>query len=362
MACSPTSSRESSPASTPEPTRGTKRTQIDLELTKSGRQKAQKSCPLVGVGKHLARTVDMFHNPIAILKFGLEYDEDSEATYSTDDQRKYASFTSILLMDLDVEEKIYHPDTTAAMVKAIGKEIYEGQKSARLEDTHKLKRAVIDWLGDDVQPHISRTRKEGRGFNHSATAVQLCPAELPYSEEICIQLREGKCEIDGEPVSGLDWPVFVFAGRYNPHRPLEGLFQGNFLLKGYKMIFIAPSAVDSDGNDSRATRAGNAALHNMTHVTPASIAYVATQVYFALSSQTIFKKDNVVTDSMRFYNGILDFFDNPKFAVCAKEILAWWDMQIFPQTTQRTTNGKPKGTLARMAARLVDMTIQSDEA
>ncbi|KDQ61194.1 hypothetical protein JAAARDRAFT_124233, partial [Jaapia argillacea MUCL 33604] len=193
------------------------------------------------------------------------------------------------------------------------------------EDTHKLKHAVIDWLSDDIQPCISCAKKEGRGFNHSATTVLLCPAELPYSEEIHIQLLEGKCEIDGEPVSSLDWPVFVFAGHYNPHHLLEGLFQGNFLLKGFKMIFIAPSVVDSDGSDSQATRAGNAALHNMTHVTPALIAYVATQVYFALSSQTIFKKDNVVTNSMRFYNGILNFFDNPKFAVSAKEILAWWD-------------------------------------
>ncbi|KDQ51524.1 hypothetical protein JAAARDRAFT_139947, partial [Jaapia argillacea MUCL 33604] len=78
--------------------------------------------------------------------------------------------------------------------------------------------------------------------------------------------------------------------------------------------------------ESRATRAGNAMLNNMTKVTPASIAYVATHVYFALSSQTIFVKNNKVTDSINFYNGILDYFEDPNHAADVRDLLEWWDL------------------------------------
>jgi hypothetical protein len=47
------------------------------------------------------------------------------------------------------------------------------------------------------------------------------------------------------------------------------------LSKAYKHIFTSPSSVDKV---AKATRSGNARIHGMTRVTPASIAYIATQV------------------------------------------------------------------------------------
>jgi hypothetical protein len=48
-----------------------------------------------------------------------------------------------------------------------------------------------------------------------------------------------------------------------------------FFNKAYKHIFTSPSSV---GKEPRATRLGNARIHDMTHVTRASIAYIVTQV------------------------------------------------------------------------------------
>jgi hypothetical protein len=45
--------------------------------------------------------------------------------------------------------------------------------------------------------------------------------------------------------------------------------------QAYKHIFTSPSSVD---REPKATHSGNARIHGMTQVTPASIAYVATQV------------------------------------------------------------------------------------
>ena len=45
--------------------------------------------------------------------------------------------------------------------------------------------------------------------------------------------------------------------------------------QSFKHIFTSPSSVEKE---AKATRSGNARLHGMTSVTPASITYVATQV------------------------------------------------------------------------------------
>lgn len=55
--------------------------------------------------------------------------------------------------------------------------------------------------------------------------------------------------------------------------------------QGYKHIFTSPSSVEKE---PKATRSGNARIHGMTHVTPASIAYIATQVGSSIFSFTCF--------------------------------------------------------------------------
>ena len=48
-------------------------------------------------------------------------------------------------------------------------------------------------------------------------------------------------------------------------------------VKAFKHVFMSPSSVDQE---PKATRSGNTCIHGMTQVTPASIAYIATQVSF----------------------------------------------------------------------------------
>jgi hypothetical protein len=49
--------------------------------------------------------------------------------------------------------------------------------------------------------------------------------------------------------------------------------------QAYKHIFTSPSSVEKE---PKATRSGNARIHGMMQVTPASIVYVATQVSYLL--------------------------------------------------------------------------------
>jgi len=80
----------------------------------------------------------------------------------------------------------------------------------------------------------------------------------------------------------------------------------------------------------------------MTQVTPASIAYIATQVgpdillniplltislqlRFALSSASIFSRSDTITDSERFYNSVLELFEDVEEKREVDDLLAWWN-------------------------------------
>ncbi|KAF8834364.1 hypothetical protein BDN67DRAFT_915104 [Paxillus ammoniavirescens] len=65
-------------------------------------------------------------------------------------------------------------------------------------------------------------------------------------------------------------------------------------------------------------------------VTKASLAYVATQVRFALTSAQVFSRTDLVTDSERFYNSIIDLLDNPDEQDEVHQLLTWWNCQVFP--------------------------------
>lgn len=117
----------------------------------------------------------------------------------------------------------------------------------------------------------------------------LSHTELTY--RIKEKLRSGEMLIPGD-----QWPIFLYAGyKYDAEDPWQGLCRSSLLVsvscfgntrsrhlsnslwlsKAYKHVFTSPSSVDKT---TKATRSGNARIHGMTRVTPASIAYIATQV------------------------------------------------------------------------------------
>jgi hypothetical protein len=175
-----------------------------------------------------------------------------------------------------------------------------------------LKGAVLDWItprGQALNPSLSRHVKSDRGFHHERTGALLCPGGLDWSNSeyvfsvlfsghkthVMISARTKEKLRSGEmSVSGDQWPIFLYQGySYDPEDPWNGLLRSNILVsvsylwsfpdsnstcfQGYKHIFTSPSSVEKE---PKATRSGNARIHGMTRVTPASIVYVATQVNF----------------------------------------------------------------------------------
>lgn len=49
------------------------------------------------------------------------------------------------------------------------------------------------------------------------------------------------------------------------------------------------------------------------------------QVRFALTSSPVFSRTDTATDSERFYNSILDLFEDPNELADLNELIIWWN-------------------------------------
>ncbi|KAG1840660.1 hypothetical protein C8R48DRAFT_781677 [Suillus tomentosus] len=300
-------------------------------LSMGPRKKASSSDPLVSHGRHFSRTVFALCNYPSLLTNGilrLEQMEDvlleefpAEAARTSCFEQLLDSYPGLLDRLKDgSEEEILH------VRELIGK----GAAGARGDDTKTLKSAVLDWIspkGEAIQPHLHRNSKIDRGFNHELTGSLLCPAGLDWHDpQTKEDLRSGEMLVCGD-----QWPIFLYAHYvYNSEDPWSGLLRSRLLTSAYKHVFTSPSSVDKE---PKATRSGNARLHGMNSVTIASIAYIATQVRFALSSSSVFSRTDTVTDSEMFYHSLLDLLEDPEECKEVVELLTWWNCQVFPTSS-----------------------------
>ncbi|KAL4255290.1 hypothetical protein AB1N83_013532 [Pleurotus pulmonarius] len=303
-------------------------TENDTPLTKK-----QQQDPIIHVGYHFMRTVEAFILPSVIIEKGLlradELDED--INYTEFENQCWYAYSKLIEMSTCVDRRL---DAGASAASEVGKLLQQGSSSAKSIDTSGIKTNIPTWWSilSPESPPIPKT-KTARGFNNDVTGQLLCPVALNWQDpETKRKLREGTATIDGRLVNGGDWPNFLYMIPYDPRMPWVGLFQGPLLVKAFRHVFTSPSSaqVDENATDTgSSTQSGNAQLHGMTKVTTGSIAYIATQVSFALSSNTTFSRNARSLDSTTFYNSIIAYLRDPENALETKELLKWWDKRIF---------------------------------
>ncbi|KAG1796056.1 uncharacterized protein HD556DRAFT_1431511 [Suillus plorans] len=118
------------------------------------------------------------------------------------------------------------------------------------------------------------------------------------------------------------WSLFLYAGYvYDPEALWQGLLRSDILICGFKHVFTSPSSVEKE---PKAMRSGNTYLHGMKSVMKGSLAYIATQVQFSLSSSSVFSCTDMVTDSENFYHSILDLLEDPDKSEEVADLMTWW--------------------------------------
>ncbi|KAF6760739.1 hypothetical protein DFP72DRAFT_988103 [Ephemerocybe angulata] len=285
--------------------------------------------PLLHYGRHFGRTVRTFCRLQPLLRNGmgrtmqLELGRMVEEDLSESEHKDHAVYKTLLAMVPGLEEKLNTGSDREVFY--VGDMLNRGAASARSDDTKSLKSAIVDWITPPsgiLIPPIQRNIKTDRGFHHPTTGNLLCPVSMDWEN-----LSDREALVSGNMVLAGDlWPRFLYQnGIYVDKEPWKGLFRGSLLVKGYKHVFTSPSSVNKDGGVSRATRSSNARRHGMHHVTPASIAYIATQIQFCLSSAPSFSRSNGTSDSENFYNLILELLEDPEEQSEVQDLLSWWN-------------------------------------
>ncbi|GJJ11231.1 hypothetical protein Clacol_005463 [Clathrus columnatus] len=122
----------------------------------------------------------------------------------------------------------------------------------------------------------------------------------------------------------------------NTLSPHEKKMRG-FVDEAYKAIFTGPSSWDSVSGETHMYKKCNARLANMHEVTTCSIAYIAVQVCAALSLVEHNFKFSAVFDLLKFYWNIVEYLDEPDAEDEVRDLLDWWNFQIFPDCKKTTT-------------------------
>ncbi|KAH7917216.1 hypothetical protein BV22DRAFT_1108609 [Leucogyrophana mollusca] len=293
------------------------------------RKKATTQDPLVHHGRHFGRAIHAFCNIQTLIVNGLlrmsERMNEPDESLTAEERREHMVFRELLRQVPGLEKRMMESSEEDVII--IAELIQKGANGARADDTKGIKSAVVDWItpkGQALNPHIHRNVKSGRGFNHERTGALLCPAGLDWSNtEIKAKLVNGQIQVAGD-----QWPLMLYANySYDAEDPWNGLLRSGLLVNAFKHTFTSPSSVDQE---PKATRSGNARIHGMRSVTKPSIAYIATQVRFALTSAQVFSRTDHVTDSERFYNSILELLEDPEEKDEVDQLMTWWNRQIFP--------------------------------
>ncbi|KAL4066815.1 hypothetical protein J3A83DRAFT_4360117 [Scleroderma citrinum] len=264
-------------------------------LQSGPRKKLISQDPLVHHGHHLGRAFHAFCNVQMLIMNGLHAMSDDAPEDET----------------LPAEEVIAMADL-----------IQKGANGTRADDTKEMKGLIIDWItpkGQSLIPHIHCNVKSGCGFNHVCTGALLCPVGLDWNNlKTCTKLTNGKIQVARD-----QWPVFLYVNyMYDPEYPWNSLPCSGLLILVFKHIFMLPSTVYQE---PKATCLGNAHIHSMHSTMKVSLAYVATQACFALTSAQVFSCTNLTTDSKHFYNSTLELLDNPDEKGEVNQLMAWWN-------------------------------------
>ncbi|KAG2059466.1 hypothetical protein BDR06DRAFT_979970 [Suillus hirtellus] len=305
--------------------------------------------PLVHYGHHFRRTVHTLCNFQAlltnrILQMG-ELADIPEENFTAEERRKHRVFQELLKSVAGLEECLMQSGEDE--VDIVAELLTKGASGARGDDTKSLKGSVLDWItpkGQNLVPPLARNVKVHCSFHHEWTGALLCPAGLDWSNsETKAKLQSGEIIVTGD-----QWPLFLYANyHYDPEDPWNGLFWSALL--AYRHIFTSPSSVDKE---PKATRSGNARIHRMTQVMLPSITYIAMQIQFALTSSPVFSHTDMVTDSERFYNSILEIFEDLDEKQEVDDLTVW---QIFPSYLTAQYPLIKNSVLARIQQKRVQM-------
>ncbi|KAG1846636.1 hypothetical protein F4604DRAFT_1936308 [Suillus subluteus] len=227
-----------------------------------------------------------------------------------------ASELNIIIKKMDATISATRSDDTSRLKSQIG------HYAAFNTKDHPIRPAIYD--GSGLRTHL--------GINHPVLARFLCPVrELErFSEDADKALKDIQC--GKVNLTAFALPAFLWAGDppgqdYDDDNMFEGMFDGYLLERTMRHIFTSPSS--AYGGETRATRTCNAALHDMTTVEAAHIAYGCLQVRFGISAKNAWSEIDGAFNYREFYNNIIELIEDSPDPEWKEDLLKAWNVKLF---------------------------------
>ncbi|KAI0269423.1 hypothetical protein BC834DRAFT_968037 [Gloeopeniophorella convolvens] len=285
---------------------------------------------------------DMWRPIDAIITHGLErsnYPDASDTMFSSQDNKYWELFQLLLSFRPNLIQECANQGENGPM--SIADDIDVGRSKTRNVIIFAVKKTILDWYDfGPTGPHVDN--KEFRGFRHPIMGRLLCPAAYKWDDpavQTALITHDPKY-----PTQPRDWPVFLWENETVDKDTLfEGFLRGRLLVKTAKQILFGPATANEEPNGrSRHVCAGGgnskprALQHHVRRATSGLIAYGATVVHFALSSQATFYPGGKAGrwPYEKFYNLLVWFIDVKLPKANREELLDWWNLQLFGYSTE----------------------------
>ncbi|KAJ7679630.1 hypothetical protein B0H17DRAFT_1077831 [Mycena rosella] len=287
----------------------------------------------VGYGRIIGRHLGPFVNVAAVIEYGCKADSAMSGDEEETDERLAEAWTILWKKFPGFHEYLLSISNKPVERRAIEKQLTIGMEAVRSEDTLTLKTRIPAWLHADpttpLDPALPNlTSKAHRGLTHPTFAKLLTPMEWPANETTYLEIAQGE-----KHVTGAQLPAFVFPlGQEFPigedldhpawEAVLDNALKGEVLLRSGKAMYMGPNSA-LEGEGFHKGRPGNASVIGLITFSRRTIAGVATQVYFGLSSkQEWYKTDGDHFNYEEFFWTIYDLFDNEEWG---EEIICLWN-------------------------------------
>ncbi|KAF9494926.1 hypothetical protein BDN71DRAFT_1448326 [Pleurotus eryngii] len=314
----------------------------NISLTPKGKDTdIEKKTTYQAYGQHIGRLIDFSQIIDHIIETGIKLalDDDENEDENDEDEDKKTKHIAIRHQceDWDVlcnkipgfKESMMMLASKRTLRHDVACHLTNGIEAVCCDDCAALKERLPSFILFDpketLDPPIAMSGNKGdQGFNHKVTGFLLCPITLPTTTETYNKILDGNIIVTAKQLPRFLYPL---DHNHDTQTLLDGVFEGYLMVRAAKFILIGCSCATSAPGASTAWR-GNAALANITTVTPQIIAYVAVQLHFALSSQSTWgSKDKGHFNYHKFYWNIISFFDADPDA--GKEIIGHYNYQLW---------------------------------
>jgi len=174
-----------------------------------------------------------------------------------------------------------------------------------------------------MPPMLSKAKgKNDRGFYHPITAALLSPVKYPKTPQTIAAIRAGTVAVTAQLL-----PRFLFPDDhvYDPNDISLNVLRGHIMIRVAKHLFQGPSvALEQPG--AHRGKQGNASLCGLTSMTPHTIAYVAIQARFAMSSTGTWANIDGPFIYSDFYWRIVGLFEDEEEAAA---LIKFYNYHVF---------------------------------